>query len=145
MLAELFKYLLSAECGLKYGGFMMQTENAVVCIWLDDISCKDIFQNAILENERGLQENMLAFDVFADNNSRTIVNNDWLMFSIMLIPAVASAVEIAELIKGKIKTKVTNKLQDANIKKRVCTRIRITLPFFSYDREEEMIIDTTRP
>lgn len=79
-----------------------------------------------------------------DEAKRGFIDAEWITFVLMALPATESAYNIAKIIKNEIKKKVMKKMNEIGIEKTIKVSIKINLPFFSYEKCEEIIVSPTK-
>lgn len=102
----------------------------------NELPCNDIV-NAMLRNN-----NEIIFDISYENNKRGFTDVEWITFALMAIPATESIVNIVHLIKNEISSRVSKYLTESGFVKTTKISIKIKLPFFSYEKNEEIIIES---
>ena len=112
----------------------MSQEIGFVGVYLEDLSCYDL-QLAISENHGDIM-----FSICDEETKREFTTVEWVTFILMAIPATESVVNIVTAIKEAIITRLSNHMKRANIKKSVIVKVKIKLPFFSYEKDEEIIV-----
>jgi len=75
-----------------------------------------------------------------EKKQRGLQSTDWLMFVMTAIPVIESAINIVKAVKNEIKEKLTKYCVDYKILKKIKVVVKISLPFFSYEKEEEIIV-----
>lgn len=112
----------------------MSQEIGFVGVYSEDLSCYDL-QLAISENHGDIM-----FSICDEETKREFTTVEWVTFILMAIPATESVVNIVTAIKEAIITRLSNHMKRANIKKSVIVKVKIKLPFFSYEKDEEIIV-----
>lgn len=82
----------------------------------------------------------VVFELCEDEAKRGFLDAEWISFIIIALPAAESAYNIVKIIKNKITEKVMQKMNEIGINKTVKVNIKISLPFFLYEKNEEIII-----
>lgn len=103
-------------------------------VYSEDLSYYDL-QFAISENHGDIE-----FNVCDEEIKREFTNVEWVTFILMAIPATESVINIVAAIKRAVKTRLSNYMKKAGYKKSVIVNIKIELPFFSYEKIEELIV-----
>lgn len=86
-------------------------------------------------------EGDVVFELCEDEAKRSFIDAEWITFALMALPAAESAYNIVKIIKNEINKKVMRKMNEIGIKKTVKVSIKINLPFFSYEKCEEIIVN----
>lgn len=102
-----------------------------------------LIKKALLESSRSSDSEEVFFSV-ADDNVKELTHRgitelmaqNWFVFCVTVIPAVSSVAAITQLIIDAVNKKVRKK----SGRRRIEAKIRISLPFFSYEKEEIIII-----
>lgn len=106
-----------------------------VGVYSEDLSYHDL-RFAISENHDDIQ-----LSVYEEENCREFTNVEWITFILMAIPATESVVNIVNKIKKSVKTRLLSYMKKTKSKKTVIVKLKINLPFFSYERDEELIVE----
>jgi len=122
---------------MNLGGNYMSEEKGIISVHSDDISYYDL-QSALSKND-----DSILLSHFDDESKRGFQDVEWIMFTLMSIPVAESVFNIVLAIKNEIKNRVSKKMTSQNITKCVKINVKIKLPFFSYEKEEEICVDPT--
>ena len=105
-----------------------------------DIKSNNLTRNDIIKAiSRNNKE--IVFDISYENNKRGFTDVEWVTFALMVIPATESIVNIVHLIKNEINSRVSKYLTESDFVRTTKISIKIKLPFFSYEKKEEIIIE----
>ena len=107
----------------------------LVEVYSEDLSFYDL-QLALSENHDDIELN-----VCNEETKRGFTNVEWVTFILMAIPATESVVNIVAAIKKAVKTRLSNHMKKTGFKKKVTVKVKIELPFFSYEKDEELIVE----
>ena len=113
----------------------MSEEKGIISVYSDDISYYDL-QSALSVND-----DIIVFNLIDDESKRGFQDVEWIMFTLISIPVTESVLNIVMTIKNEIKNRVSKQITTQNIKKRIKINVKIKLPFFFYEKEEEICID----
>lgn len=114
---------------------MGKNRRAIVSLKSDDLD------NSQLEQIMTQDEAFQVADFYDETATRGFQDIEWLMFVMMAIPTLDSTISIVKAIQEAIKVKVSTYLKDQDLKKRTKITVRISLPGFSFEKEEEIIVD----
>lgn len=115
----------------------MAEKIGLVKVHSEDLSYYEL-QTSLSENNSGVQ-----FSVCDNEAMRGFTDVEWVTFALMAIPAAESLVNIVLAIKDTIKARISKYLKEINCKRTIKVNVKIKLPFFSYEKEEEIIIKTS--
>lgn len=113
----------------------MMNNCGLISVNSDDISYYDL-QSALSDISGDV-----VFELCEDEAKRGILDVEWITFVLMALPAVESAYNVTKIIKNEINNRVMQKMNEIGIKKTVKVSMKINLPFFSYEKCEEIIIN----
>lgn len=117
---------------------MMNKKYGDVIIQSNSISIQDI-KKALLEDN-----NKSEFKFICNDIRRDFTDVELITFTLMAIPAMESLANIITLIKDEIRFKISDYMLKANITKDVKININIKLPFFNYEKNEEIFIEFSK-
>lgn len=117
---------------------MAKDMKALISVCSHDIEVSQL-QSALIDNEV-----FIATDFYNENATRGFQDIEWLMFLMMAIPTLDSAMNIAQAIKNEITQRVSQYLEQQKVTKITKISMKIKLPGFSYEKEEEIIINSTQ-
>lgn len=66
---------------------------------------------------------------------------EWLMFTLVMIPVAESALNIFMNIKKEIVNRISGNIKNRTITRNIKISIKVKLPMFSYEKEEEITIE----
>ena len=115
----------------------MKKKCAEVVVKSDDLSTQDI-KNALLSDNDDLE---ISFFYDARRNFTDV---ELITFTLMAIPAIESLANIISLIKDEIKFKISDYMLKANVTRDVKINIKIKLPFFNYEKSEEIFVEFSK-
>lgn len=113
----------------------MEKGIGLVEVYSEDLSYYDL-QLAISENRDDIELNICN-----EENKRGFTNVEWVTFIFMAIPATESVVNIVAAIKKAVTARLSNHMKRTGFKKKVTVKVKIKLPFFSYEKDEELIVE----
>gem|GEM_PF-4678261 len=115
----------------------MESTNGFVSVQSVDLPYFDL-NEAISLNADGIN-----FDPVEKEANRGFQDVEWIMFALMSLPATDSLISIVRSIKDAIKSRVARQMSTRNITKNIKVNVKISLPFYSYEKEEEIIISSS--
>lgn len=105
-----------------------------VGVYSEDLSYYDL-QLAISENHGDIKLNICD-----EETKREFTTVEWVTFILMAIPATESVVNIVAAIKTAITARLSNHMKKVGFKKSIIVKVKIKLPYFSYEKYEELIV-----
>lgn len=117
---------------------MTKDTKALISVCSYDIEVSQL-QSALIDNDV-----FIATNFYDENATRGFQDVEWLMFLMMAIPTLDSAMSIAVVIKNEITQRISQHLRRQKATKKSKIIMKIKLPGFSYEKEEEIIINPTQ-
>ena len=118
----------------------MDNKNGKILLYLEEAALYNMVKEALLEDDSS-NPKIKFIETYDENEERGILDNEILVLTLMIIPSVESTLNIVSMIKNSINKKVESKLFEHKINKRINIKFKISLPFFSYEKEETLTID----
>jgi len=115
----------------------MSEKASFISVHSNDISFYDL-QQALSEDY-----STIVFCPIDGEVKRGFQDVEWIMFMLMAIPVADSVINIVSALKDEVKNRVTKYMSSQKTSKRIRINVRIKLPFYSYEKEEEIFIDIT--
>ena len=115
----------------------MSEKESFISVQSNDISFYDL-QQALSENNGAI-----IFSPLDGEATRGFQEVDWIMFTLMAIPVADSVINIVSAIKDELKKRVKKHISSQKTSRRIKINVKIKLPFYSYEKEEEINIDIT--
>lgn len=116
----------------------MVDNHGMLSISSKDMSYYDL-QCAVSDNKGTIVLELCEYEA-----KRSFLDAEWITFALMVLPAAESAHNISVLIKNEIKKRVIQKMNELGIKKTVKINLKISLPFFLYEKSEEIEIESLK-
>ena len=107
----------------------MKYTDAIISILINDEDKRSMYLKAILENERSAHEESYIFDFYHDDDCRSIIEAEWLKFSVMIIPAIETTMNIAENIMDIVARRISRIILEQNTYMRIDAKMKISIPF----------------
>ena len=117
----------------------MSKEIGKVEIYSEDLSRNEI--QTLISNNSG--SGNVELNVYDEKSIRGFTEVEWVTFALMAIPATESLMNIVLAIKNTIKARISKHLRDTNTDGIIRMNVKIKLPFFSYEKNEELIINSS--
>ena len=114
---------------------MMADNYGMLILSSKDMSYYDL-QSAVSDNKGTIVLELCEYET-----KRSFLDAEWITFALMVLPAAESAYNITVIIKNEIKKRVMQKMNELGIKKTVKVNLKISLPFFLYEKSEEIEIE----
>lgn len=120
---------------MQGGRGMMADNYGMLILSSKDMSYYDL-QSAVSDNKGTIVLELCEYET-----KRSFLDAEWITFALMVLPAAESAYNITVIIKNEIKKRVMQKMNELGIKKTVKVNLKISLPFFLYEKSEEIEIE----
>jgi len=113
----------------------MSEKEGFIGVHSNDISFYDLQQ--ALSEDKGT----IVFSPIEGEAKRGFQEVDWIMFTLLAIPAADSIINIVSAIKDDVKKRIKKQMSSKKTSKHIKIKVKIKLPFYSYEKEEEIDID----
>lgn len=114
----------------------MDKNTGFVVVQSDDLPFID------LEEALSVNSDTFVLSPVKNETNRGFQDVDWIMFMIMTIPVAESLLNIVTCIKDEIKIRISKHMAAHNIARNIKVKVNIKLPFFTYEREEEIFVES---